>query len=65
MYDIGAHLLMKTQERTLHTYVVFEVLTTVVLKSTIFWGITPYSSLRVNRRFRGTFRRHLHGQKLS
>jgi hypothetical protein len=32
----------------------FEVLTAVVLKSTIFWDITPCSPLRVNQRFGGT-----------
>jgi hypothetical protein len=32
----------------------FEVLTPVVMKSTIFWDITPCSPLRVNRRFGGT-----------
>jgi hypothetical protein len=34
----------------------FEVLTAVVMKSTISWDITPCSPLRVNRRFRGTYR---------
>jgi hypothetical protein len=43
----------------------FEVLTAVVTKSTIFWDITPCSSLTVNRRFEGTHRLHLHGWKIS
>jgi hypothetical protein len=34
----------------------FEVITAVVMKSTIFWDITPYSPLKVNRRFGGTCR---------
>jgi hypothetical protein len=36
-------------------YVGFEVLTMVVMKSTIFWDITPCSPLNVNRRFRETY----------
>jgi hypothetical protein len=30
-----------------------EVLTPVVMKSTIFWDITPFSPLKVNRSFGG------------
>jgi hypothetical protein len=44
-------------------YVGSEVLTAVVMKSTIFWDITPCSPLSVNRRFGGTYRLHLHGRK--
>jgi hypothetical protein len=36
-------------------YVGFEVFTAVVMKSTIFWVITPCSPLSVNRRFGGTY----------
>jgi hypothetical protein len=43
----------------------FEVLTVVVIKSTIFWDITPCSPLRVNRRFGGTYRLHLQCRKTS
>jgi hypothetical protein len=32
----------------------FEVLTVVVMKSTIFWDITPCIQLKVNRRYGGT-----------
>jgi hypothetical protein len=38
----------------LHYHVEIEVLTEVVMKSSVFWDITPYSSMNVNRRFRGT-----------
>jgi hypothetical protein len=34
-------------------YVGFEVLTEVVMKTSIFWDITPCSPLKDNRRFRG------------
>jgi hypothetical protein len=33
---------------TITRYVGFEVLTAVVMKSTIFWDITPCSPLKVN-----------------
>jgi hypothetical protein len=37
----------------------FEVFTALVMKSTIFWDITPCSLLSVNQSFRGTYR-HCH-----
>jgi hypothetical protein len=40
----------------------FEVLTAVVMKSFIFWDVTPCSLLKVDRRFGGTFRFHLQGR---
>jgi hypothetical protein len=43
----------------------FEVLTTMVMKNTIFWDITPCSPLEVNRRFGETYRLHLQGRKIS
>jgi hypothetical protein len=43
----------------------FEVLTVVVMKSTIFWDITPCSLLRINRCFGGTYCLQLQGQKIS
>jgi hypothetical protein len=46
-------------------YAGFEVLTAVVMKSTVFWDITPYSSLNVNQRFGGTYCLHLQGQRIS
>jgi hypothetical protein len=42
-----------------------EVLTAVAMKTTIFWPITPCSPLKVSRRFRGTYRLHLQGQRIS
>jgi hypothetical protein len=48
--------------QTILTCVGFEVLTVVVMKSTIFWGITLCSPLNVNRRFGGTYRLCLQGQ---
>jgi hypothetical protein len=36
----------------------FEVLTAIVMKSSIFWDITPCSPLKVNRSFRGKCRFH-------
>jgi hypothetical protein len=34
-------------------HVGFEVFTAVVVKSAIFWDVTPFSPLSVNRRFGG------------
>jgi hypothetical protein len=53
IHDDGIHINVVTI-RTL--YVGFEVLTAVVMKSTIFWDITPCCPLKVNRRFGGTYR---------
>jgi hypothetical protein len=42
-----------------------EVLTAVVMKSSMFWDITPCSQLKVNRRFTGTCHLHLQGRRKS
>jgi hypothetical protein len=42
----------------------FEVLTAVVMKSSMFWDITPCNPLEINRRFGGTFL-HLQGRRMS
>jgi hypothetical protein len=44
-------------------HVGFEVLTAVVVTSTIFWDITPCSPFSVNRCFGRIYRLHLHGRK--
>jgi hypothetical protein len=44
---------------------VSEVPTSVAMKSTIFWDITPCSPLKVNRCFGGTYRPRLHGRRIS
>jgi hypothetical protein len=43
----------------------FEVLTGVVMKSTILWDITQCSPLSVNRCFGGTYCLHLQARKIS
>jgi hypothetical protein len=43
----------------------FEVLTAVIMKSTIFWDIMPCSPLKVNRWFGREYRLHLQGQRIS
>jgi hypothetical protein len=45
-------------------YVAFEVFTAVVMKSIIFWDMTPCSPLSCNRRFGGTYRLHLQGRRI-
>jgi hypothetical protein len=46
---------------TLYT-VGFEVLTVVIMKSSIFWDVTVCSRVKVNRRFRGTYRLYFQGR---
>jgi hypothetical protein len=55
--------------RTSHTLAIpnklrnvgFQTLTAVIMKSTIFWDITPCSPLKVKGRFRGAYCLHLQG----
>jgi hypothetical protein len=54
----------KTQKATILPTVGFEVLTAVVMKSTIFRDIAPCSPLSVNRRFGGTYRLLLQGRRM-
>jgi hypothetical protein len=42
-----------------------EVLPAIVLKSSIFWDITPYGSLKGDRHFGGKLRLHFHGRRIS
>jgi hypothetical protein len=50
--------------RHLGEYVGFKVLTAVVMKSTIFWDITPCSPLKIDWRFGGIYRLHLQGRRI-
>jgi hypothetical protein len=43
----------------------FEVLTAVVMKSSIFWDITPYVPFKINRHFGGTCSFHRQGRRIS
>jgi hypothetical protein len=43
----------------------FGVLTALVMKSSLFCGITPFSPFKGNRCFGGTCRLHLQGQRIS
>jgi hypothetical protein len=61
----GVHAWGHSHSEISYKYVGFEVLTAVVMKSTIFWDTTPCSPLNVNRRFGGTYRLHLQGRKIS
>jgi hypothetical protein len=47
------------------SYVRFEVLIAVVMKSFIVWCITPCSLFKVNRCFGGIYRLHLQGRRIS
>jgi hypothetical protein len=50
-------------EKSIGKFVPFEVFTAVVMKSIVFWNMTPCSPLSVNRRFGGTYRLHLQGRR--
>jgi hypothetical protein len=45
-------------------FTVFEVLTAVVMKSSVLCARTPCSPLKVNRHFGGTCRLHLQGRRI-
>jgi hypothetical protein len=47
------------------TIIGFDVLTAVVMKSSIFWDITQCSPLKDNRRFGSAYCLHLHGRRIS
>jgi hypothetical protein len=42
-----------------NSFVGFEVLTVAVVKSSVFWDMMPYSLLKVNHYFGGTYCLHL------
>jgi hypothetical protein len=52
-------------EKTVSLWVGFKVIKTAVLKSCIFWNMTPCNPLRVSRRFRETCRLLLQGQRIN
>jgi hypothetical protein len=41
-----------------------EVLIAVIMRSSIFWDVTPRSTLKVNRRFGGTYLLRLQGRRI-
>jgi hypothetical protein len=55
-------LFVKSTRITLYFFVGFLVLTTVVMKSSVFWNITRCSPLKFSRRFGGTCRLRNVGQ---
>jgi hypothetical protein len=59
-----AHTRTLSSISTAETFLGFEVLTPVVMKSIIFWDITPCSPLIFNRCFGGTYLLHLQGQRI-
>jgi hypothetical protein len=42
----------------------FEVLTAVIMRNSVFWDITPFSSLQFNQRSGEICRLHLQGTKI-
>jgi hypothetical protein len=43
----------------------FEVLISVIIKSSLFWDITPCNQLKVKQRFREIYRIYLQGRKIT
>jgi hypothetical protein len=43
----------------------FQVGTPAAMKRNIFWNITPFSPLKGNQRFEGTYRLHLQDRRIS
>jgi hypothetical protein len=76
-HTLCAHVCVCVSERPLWTswpsfiklgmnvmpFVGFEVFTAVVMKSIIFWDVTPCSLLSCNRRFGRIYRLHLQGRR--
>jgi hypothetical protein len=58
-------MFLRGKQNQLWGFVRSEALTAVVMKSIIFWDITPCSPVRVNWRFGGTYRLHLQGRRIS
>jgi hypothetical protein len=61
-YAVYSYLCTNRLLQVLH--ILFHILF-IVVKSTIFWDITPCNPLRVNRRFGGIYRLYLQGRKVS
>jgi hypothetical protein len=58
-------LLYKTHEKqSLHLLVRLEVLTALGVTSSVFWGITTYSLLKLNQHFGGTCHLHLQSKTI-
>jgi hypothetical protein len=61
---VNPHLITPAMDCVLDSWIVrFEVLTAVVMKSSVFWDITTCSPLKVSRRFGGTCNLHLRESK--
>jgi hypothetical protein len=58
-----AHIGLKSLNQTKIeiTFVEREVLTAVIMKSSVFWDMMPCSPLKVNRHFGGTYHLYLKG----
>jgi hypothetical protein len=59
------HCLHHYKMAEINFFQVFEVLTAVVMKDSVFWDMTPYSPLKVNRRLGGTCRLLLQGRSIT
>jgi hypothetical protein len=55
---------LDTERLTVNCMIGFEALTALVMKSSIFWNKTLCSSLKLSRRFGGTYCLHLQGRRI-
>jgi hypothetical protein len=62
-YNSHMTLLQLSEKMTREQYFTFEILTSVTMKSTIVWLVTPCSMVEVHRRFGGTYRQELPSNK--
>jgi hypothetical protein len=62
--DTNVEPVREAVKRSPQNSIGFEVLTAVVMKSSVFRDVIPCSSLKVNRHFRGTCRLHLQGERI-
>jgi hypothetical protein len=52
-------------QNSIHTFVGFEILTVMAVKSSLIWDITPCSQVKIYRRFVGIYRLDLQGRGVS
>jgi hypothetical protein len=57
--------LIRFRESFANAVIAVQVLTAVVMKSFVFWDITPCSPLSINRRFGGSCGHTLHGRRIN
>jgi hypothetical protein len=65
VWEEGGRVRYKLLLKESSIFVGFEVLTVMVMNSSLFWDITSCSPLKINLTFGGTCRLHHHGRRVS